>query len=182
MNSIIRKAAQFAAALGFALAAGTASASPIVLDQWYTFGFSGSGGDPLIAGAPGFTLGIRSVAIGDPAWTFDCPTSHCKIVVTDGFLALDEFELFDFGVSIGVTSPTADDPSISCGNDELACLADPNFSHGVFIVGAGAHSITGTHLVGIPGAAFLIVTVPEPAPLLLVGIGLLMLVAMRRRA
>ena len=52
-------------------------------------------------------------------------------------------------------------------------LADPLMSHGTFIVASGAHSITGTHILGIPGAAFFIVTVPEPAPLLLIGAGLL---------
>ena len=181
MKDIARKATTFVAALGFALFTGAATATAIDIGQWYTFGFDGDGGDPLISGA-GFSLGARSVAIGDPAWTFDCPTDHCKIIITDGFLALDEFELFDNLVSIGTTSPTADDPDISCGNDELACLADPNFSHGIFFVSGGAHSITGTHLVGIPGAGFLFVSVPEPGMLLLMGAGLLALFGIRRRA
>jgi len=181
MTTMIRKAAAFAFAVGFAGLAGTASASPIVLDQWYTFGFSGSGPDPLIAGA-GFGLGDRSIAAPDPAWTFDCPTDHCKIFVTDGFLAVDRFEIFDFGVSLGTTSAPSGDEEHSCGTDELGCLADPQMSHGVFFVGAGAHSITGVHLFDRPGAGFLLVTIPEPTPLLLIGAGLLMLVAFRRRA
>lgn len=182
MKNMLRKAAGFAAALGFAMMTGAASASPIVLDQWYTFGFSGSGGDPLISGS-GFVLGIRSVAAPAPSWDFAC-AGNCVITVTDGFLARDEFELFDSLVSIGTTSPTAGTSAISCGNDELACLANPNFSHGAFLLAAGAHSITGIHTLGIPGAAFFIVTavVPEPAPLLLIGAGLLMLIGMRRRA
>jgi len=167
--------------VGFALVAGTASASPIVVDQWYTFGFSGSGGDPLISGS-GFILGVRSLAAPDPAWEFDCPASKCHIVVTDGFLPVDQFEFFDFGVSIGITSVPSGDSGHTCSNDELVCLADPQMSHGFFVVGTGAHSITGTHLVGIPGAAFFIVTVPEPASLLLIGIALLMLIGIRRRA
>ena len=160
---------------------GAASATPIVLSQWYEFGF-GDPGSALSSGA-GTVPGILSIQVGDPAWTFVCPASGCEITITDAFLALDEFELFDNLVSIGTTSPTAGDGGISCGNDELACLANPSFSHGVFLLAAGAHSITGTHTVGIPGAGFFIVTaVPEPATLLLIGAGLLMLIGMRRRA
>ncbi len=52
----------------------------------------------------------------------------------------------------------------------------------MFLLAAGAHSITGTHTVGMPGAGFFIVSaVPEPAPLLLIGAGLLLLIGMRRR-
>ncbi len=185
MKGIASKAAKFAAALGFAVAAGTASASPIVFDQWYTFGFSGSGGDPLISGAGGFTLGMRSIAAPDPAWTFDCPATapHCKLIVTDGFLAVDQFELFNLGTSIGTTSVPSGDATHSCGNDELGCLADPQMSHGVFILAPGAsYSITGMHIAGIPGAGFFIVTIPEPGSLMLIGAGLLMLFGVRRRA
>ena len=180
MNSIFRKAAQMAAALCLGLGVTAASASPIVLGQWYTFGFLGSGGDALLAGAPGFVLGMRSVAAPDPAWDFTC-VSACEIKITDGFQALDVFQLFDLGAPIGTTSATANNPDINCGNDELGCLANPNFSHGVFLLAAGAHSITGIHTAGIPGAAFFIV-VPEPGSLLLIGAGLLLLVGLRRRA
>jgi hypothetical protein len=180
MNAIFRKAAQVAAALCFGLVAGAASATPISVGQWYEFGFTGSPPDPLITGA-GTTPGLLSIQVGDPAWTFVCPGA-CTLTVTDGFIAVDQFEFFDFGVSLGNTSAPSGDPAHSCSNDELACLADPQMSHGAFILAAGAHSITGTHLIGIPGAAFFIVSVPEPGPLLLIGVGLLVLIGMRRRA
>jgi hypothetical protein len=168
----------FLAALGIAFCGATARADPINIGQWYTFGFSGAGGDPLISGV-GFVIGQRSVAIGDAPWTFDClSTTHCKLVVTDGFLSVDQFELFDFGVSLGLTS--APTPGDNCGNDELACLADADFSHGVFVLAPGPHSITGIHTLGIPGAGFLIV-MPEPGTLLLLGAALLGFATLRRR-
>lgn len=179
---IVHKLAGLGAALGFALFTGSAVGTPIELDQWYTFGFAGAGGsDPLVSGV-GYVLGIRSIAAPEPAWTFDCPADHCKIIVTDGFLAIDRFELFDFGVSLGLTSAPSGDAQHTCGNDELACLADAEMGHGVFYVGQGAHSITGLHVAGIPGAGFLRVAVPEPGTLLLIGAGMLMALGLRRRA
>jgi hypothetical protein len=180
MSRFISSVKRSFAVFGLLLVAGAASANPIDFDQWYTFGFQNVG-DPLISGS-GFVLGDRSVAAPDPAWTFTCPASHCKIRVTDGFLAVDQFELFDFGVSLGLTSVPSGDSSHSCGTDELGCLADDQMSHGFFTVGAGDHSITGLHQAGIPGAGFLIVKVPEPATVLLIALGLLMLGMSRRRA
>ncbi len=180
MTSLFRAMKLFFAALGIALFTGVASADPIDFDQWYTFGFFDVG-TPLVAGA-GFILGQRSLAIGDPPWTFDCPASHCKLAVTDGFLAVDQFELFDFGVSLGLTSAPSGDAQHSCGNDEHACITDPQMSHGVFFLAQGPHSITGLHVLGIPGAGFLIVHVPEPSTVLLIGLGLLAFGVARRRA
>jgi len=183
MNNLFRTAAAFASAVGFALVTGVASATPIAIDQWYEFGFLGGGGDPLLSGA-GTTPGLLSIQVGDPAWTFTC-ASACTLTVTDGFIDVDRFEFFDFGTSLGDTSAPSG-TGFSCGNDELGCLAAPQMSHGSFILAAGDHSITGTHLIGIPGAAFFIVSVPtsvpEPGSLALIGIALLMVVGFRRRA
>ncbi len=153
MKSLFRKAAAFASALGFALVTGAASATPIVIDQWYEFGFFGGGGDPLASGA-GTTPGLLSIQVGAPAWTFTC-ASACTLVVTDGFLAVDQFELFDSGSSLGSTSAPTGGSGHSCSNNEVACLADPLMSHGSFLLAAGDHTITGTHLIGAPGAGVL---------------------------
>lgn len=181
MKSMAGKLTGFAVALGFALVTGSASATAISIGQWYEFGF-GDPGTALTSGV-GTVPGIGSIQVGDPAWTFDCPATapHCKLIVTDAFLSVDQFELFDGGTSLGTTS--APTPGGTCGNDQLCALADPLYSHGVFLLAAGAsYSITGMHLAGIPGAGFFIVTIPEPGTLVLIGAGLLMLVGMRRRA
>ncbi len=174
MKGIARKAATFVAALGFAMFTAGASATAIDLDTWIDFNWSGVVGDPLLAGS-----------FGAPPWTFDCPADHCKVVVTDGFLPIDQFQFFDFGTSIGTTSVPSGDKTHTCGANPDLCLADPQMSHGIFIVGAGAHSLTGILLKGdptLPGTGYFRVDIPEPGSLMLIGAGLLMLVRMRRRA
>lgn len=174
MKGIARKAATVVATLGFAMFTIAASATVIPLKTWIDFNFSGIVGTDLTAGS-----------FGAPPWTFDCPADHCKVVVTDGFLPIDQFQFFDFGVAIGTTSVPSGDATHSCFADPDACLADAQMSHGIFIVGGGAHSLTGILTMGdpaLPGTAFFRVAVPEPGTLVLIGAGLLMLVGMRRRA
>lgn len=163
--------------------AGPARADPVNLDQWYTFGFDDPG-TSLVSGT-GFVLGSQSLAAPDPPWTFTCGADGCTLTVTDGFNSGDQFELFDFGALIGQTSvPTA---GSNCGNNEPSCLADPDFSHGTFLLAAGDHSITGAALLSPfgGGAAFFRIdaaSVPEPGSLLLSALALLSLAALRRRS
>lgn len=158
-----------------------ASADPISTGQWYTFGF-GDGAGAAIGNGSGFTLGTdpNSVAAPDTPWTFTLGELGGTLTVSDGFLSGDQFELFDGGSSLGATSTPV--VGADCGNDISACLASSAHSHGVFTLGAGAHSITGDALLSPfagGGAAFFTVTpntsgVPEPATwaMLVTGFGL----------
>ena len=97
------------------------------------------------------------------------------LTVTDGFQQGDQFQLFDFGVSIGSTSAVATDATHSCSNDEAACLADPLMSHGAFLLAAGMHSLTGivsNSPYGAGAAFFRIGAVPEPGSLALFALAL----------
>ena len=163
------------AATSLALAS-TANAAPIIVGQWYTFGFNGVG-SALVNGT-GFTLGTNPAAPAAPdaPWTFNLATAG-TLIVTDGFNSGDQFTLSDSGSVIGSTSaPTA---GANCGDDIQVCLATAAISKGTFNLAAGAHSLTGVATLSPfgGGAGFFIVrgvaAVPEASTwaLMLVGFG-----------
>jgi hypothetical protein len=168
-------------ALGFACA--PVQADPINAAQWYEFRF-GATGSALTNGA-GAVPGVLSIFAPDTPWTINLATAM-ELVVTDGFQQGDEFQLSDFGAAILSTSATPNDGAHSCGNDEVACLADPLMSHGTIVLAAGLHSLTGI-VTDSPfggGAAFFIIRairVPEPGTLALIALAGLAAGALRRR-
>ena len=182
---MVRKLAILAAGLS---AASVAHADPISVGQWHTFGFDGTVGSALYS-CGNCTNGVNPPSTQIPAapWTFTLGASGGTLVVTDAFLAGDQFEMFDFGSTLGLTSVPGGG---GCGNDITACLANPNVSKGSFLLGAGSHSITGILAASFSaGAGYLIVNeavapgVPEPATwALMIGGFALAGAAIRRRA
>lgn len=182
---MLKKHALAVLAAGSALVAMPASAADIVVNQWYTFGFGGVDSD-LVGGA-GFVTGVNplSIAAPDGPWTFTL-AGPGTLTLLDGFNYGDQFEVSDFGGVIGSTS--APGAGGSCGSDITLCLNTPESSKGVFALGAGGHSITGTALLSPfgGGAGFFVVqesAVPEPGVwlMLLVGFGFVGASLRRRR-
>ena len=118
------------------------AASLVELGTWYEFLFFEP--DSFATGCPEDVCvpssGTPTVFAGNPPWTFDAPAGGAELKVTDAFLSGGQFEVFDFGVSIGTTSLPAE--GADCGDDPVPCFSDPNISHGTFSLDAGPHSIT----------------------------------------
>ena len=159
------------------------SAGPVAAGTWYEFAF-GAAGVPAtgcLSCVP--SSGTPTVYADTPPWTF-ASTLPALLTVTDAFLYGDAFDVFDFGGLIGAT-PAVGAPGGGCGDDPALCLADPLSSHAVFILAAGAHSITITPNVspwGGGAAYFKWDAVPEPGTYALFGLGLAVLAALRARA
>lgn len=173
-------------AVCLALGSMAVAATPITVGQWYEFGFYGPA-TPLTDGT-GLVPTTNPVAAiaPDPAWTFTL-SAPGTLTFLDLFNSTDQFEIFNFGASLGLTSvPTLGGGG--CGNDIACALANLDYSRGIFNLAAGSYSITGTQTLGDAGAGVFRVaaaTVPEPGSMLLLVLGLglaggLLLVRRRR--
>lgn len=176
----------FAGAAAVALSLGSApqaNATAITTNVWYEFGFGTPSGSPLISGA-GTVLAFNPpdghpvVQVGSPAWTITS-TVPLALYVQDLFAAIDQFNMSNNAVSLGLTSADANSTAINCGGDITACIASLGNSRGTFTLPAGADSITGIRdcITCESGAAVFELTpaVPEPSSLAVLGAGLLAL-------
>lgn len=141
-----------------------ASAAPVLTDGTvYRFGFDATVGSPLYDCSNCIPTVPVSTNPGAAPWTFTLTTPG-TLTVLDLFLSTDQFEIFNSGVSLGLTSTPTSGSSV--GGNIAAALADTNFSRGVFNLIAGDYSITGTVAASqLAGAGvFWIDAVPIPVP------------------
>lgn len=185
--SVPRPVLVTAALAAFVLSA-PVDAGPIPFGVFQQFAF-GAAGDPATGCDPADPAGPFCIPssgtptdfLTAPPWTFTAATS-VVLTVVDAFLGGDRFEVFDFGVSLGLTSdPIA---GVDCGDDPAVCLATPGISSGTFLLGAGNHSLSITPVLSPDdgGSGYLKVqAVPEPATWITLGAGLLLIVLRRRK-
>jgi PEP-CTERM motif len=158
-----------------------AYAGPIAPGTFMQFAFGevgslATGCDPADPAGPFCvpSFGTPTLPLDAPPWTFLAPLAGAFLTITDVFESGDIFEIFDFGVSLGLTSASI--AGSDCGDDPVPCLADPTMSHAVFLLLAGQHSIT-IRTAAAPsgsGTGYLLVQqAPEPSSLLLLGIAML---------
>lgn len=176
-------------AFGALFAAARAHAGPIQSGVYYSFSFSDA--TPEVRGCapedalgdfciPGFETPTQN--LDAPPWTFTFGRIS-TLTIVDAFLSGDRFEVFNFGVSLGVTSIPAVDAD--CGDDPLACLAEPGMSRLKVTLPAGSYSLT-LSTVAAPngsGSGYLhVAEAPEPATVSLAGAVLFTLAfAVRRK-
>jgi hypothetical protein len=117
--------------------------------------------------------------------SFDFSLGQDSVVrVVDLGLAGDRFEIFANGVSLGATSAVLASDAESY--DPAAAWADPSFSRGSWLLGAGSYSITGTVAVspydgGYGAMSVTAVPEPESYAMMLAGLALVGFAARRAR-
>lgn len=116
----------------------TAEATAVPTDgTWFCFFFGETGS--FAEADPDCDLDEFYDPAPAPPWTFTAGASGASFTVADCCNSGDQFEVFDFGVSIGVT-PIVDTNS-GCGLPD-DCNSNPAVSHRTYFLAPGPHSIT----------------------------------------
>src|SRR2546423_5642189 len=143
-----------------------ALAGPIAVGgPWYEFSFGAVGSNAGACTSCFPSSGGNSVFADGSPWTFTASAGGAVFIVTDAFGRGDSFNVFDFGSFIS-TTPTVSASDNNC-DDPAVCVLDPSYSHGLFNLGPGPHSLSIT-MFNSPfggGAAYFradAVAVPEP--------------------
>jgi len=164
---MIKNWKKLAVAAALVAAAPLASATTLSLGSWQDFFFTGQG---LI---DTFTIDVD-------------PGSHVKIKITDGFIIGDEFSYTVDGGALQFTSDASADDGLNAGavtGDQA--WADPRYSHDIFTLYAGSHTIdlflTQNAFGTSGGSGFIRADVPEPTTLSIIGLALAGLSFRRRK-
>lgn len=176
-----------AAAALAALAPHAAHAAFLAADgQWAVFDV-----DSTTAASAG--LEWIDITTGD-ALVFDFTVAAGQVgtlTVVDGGFAGDRFDVYANGALRGTTSAAVSSYPVSLGLDFDAALADSGYSRATYTFGAGTWHVSGlladsvivdgTPLDATVGGVRLAVSpVPEPAPLVMLTAGLVLVAAARR--
>jgi hypothetical protein len=162
------------------------SASNLPVSTWAEFSFTTAGtpatGCGQVDPTDNFCVpssGTPAEFLGTPPWTFTSVLISF-LTVTDAFQAGDQFQVFDFGVPVGITSQPSG--NADCGDDPVPCLAALDVSHGQFNLAAGDHQISIVPTLASGGSGFLRVDpVPEPSAWMLLAGGFTAIWLSRRR-
>jgi len=139
-------------------AVAAADAGPVAPGVWYEFSFLGgvmaaTGCSP--ADPDGLfccpSVGTPTIFADALRWTFTAPAEGATLRVQDAFDLNDQLQVFDFDVSLGVTSRPPGEGF--CGTSVANCIL-LGASRGTHLLGAGDHSITIQLVAGAGRARF----------------------------
>ncbi|HVP39396.1 MAG TPA: PEP-CTERM sorting domain-containing protein [Candidatus Saccharimonadales bacterium] len=173
----MKRVATILLAVAALTALGTAGASAVPLTL-------GSGWQPFLWNTDG---------VYDPADGFQVTAPDLfTIKLTDAFVVGDAFDLYD-GASLILSTPSVPKTAASFTADPDVAWSMPDYSHGWVTLGAGSHNLSilirerALDVTGAPwptGEGYIRAdagTIPEPRPVLLLGLGLAAAGLMLRR-